>query len=68
MSAPIEPLWPHIAALQGKTLHTVARSKAFTVDHVTSLEAVLIVQDGGRKRVIRRDELEPFWRRLVENG
>lgn len=68
MSAPMEPLWPHIAALQGKTLHTVARSKAFTVERVTNLEAELTVHDGGRKRVIRREDLEPFWRRLVQNG
>lgn len=68
MSTTIEPLWPHIASMQGKTLHTVARSKAFTVDYVTSQEAVLVVQDGGRKRVIRREHLEPFWRRLVQNG
>ncbi|MFN8469240.1 MAG: hypothetical protein U0X20_27035 [Caldilineaceae bacterium] len=68
MPAPIEPLWPHIAALQGKTLHTVAQGKAFTVERVTSMEAELKVHDGGRKRVIRRQDLEPFWHKLVQNG
>ena len=68
MPTPTEPLWPHIEALQAKTLHTVAQSKAFTVERVTSLEAELTVHDGGRRRVIHRKDLEPFWHRLVENG
>jgi hypothetical protein len=31
--------WPHIEALQGKTLHTVARHKPFTVAKVTHAKA-----------------------------
>ena len=63
-----DSLWPHIQSLQGRVLHTVAQRKAFTVAKVTDTEAALVVQDGGRTRIIRRADLEPLWERLVENG
>jgi hypothetical protein len=60
--------WPQIAALQGRTLHTVARHKAFTVTQVAHAHVELTVQDGGRTRILYRKDLEPFYERLVRQG
>jgi hypothetical protein len=60
--------WPQIAALQGRTLQTVARRKAFTVTQVTHAHVELTVQDGGRTRILYRKDLEPFYERLVRQG
>jgi hypothetical protein len=60
--------WPQIAALQGHTLHTVARHKAFTVQKVTHAQAELVVHDGARVRTLYRKDLEPIYERLVRQG
>lgn len=62
------PCWPQVEALQGRTLHTVARHKAFTVQAVTHGQVELVVHDGGRTRILYRKDLEPFYDRLVRQG
>jgi hypothetical protein len=60
--------WPQIDVLQGHTLHTVARSKPFTVTRVTNGEVEVRVHDGGKTRILYRKDLEPFWQKLVKTG
>ena len=60
--------WPQIAALQGRTLQTVARRKVFTVALVSHAHVELTVHDGGRTRILYRKDLEPFYERLVRHG
>lgn len=60
--------WPQVEALQGRTLQTVARHKAFTVDRITYAHVELTVHDGGRTRILCRKDLEPFYDQLVRHG
>lgn len=60
--------WPQIEALQGKTLHTVARNKPFTVMAVSHAQIEVRVHDGGKTRVLYRKDLEPFYDRLTRTG
>jgi len=60
--------WPQIEALQGKTLHSVARSKPYTVTAVTNAQVEVYVHDGGKTRVLYRKDLEPFYERLTRTG
>lgn len=61
-------IWPHLQSLQGQTLHTVARSKPFTVATVTNTRLEIYVHDGSKTRIILRCDLDPFWQRLVKQG
>lgn len=60
--------WDKVRQLQGRTLHSVARGKAYDVVEVTNDRVTLHVQDGGRTRFLFRDDLEPFYRKLVTSG
>ena len=64
----IPTIWPHLQSLHGHTLHTLGRSKPFTVEIVTDAYLEIHVHDGGKTRKILRCDLDPFWRRLVEHG
>lgn len=60
--------WSQIEALQGKTLHSVARGQAYTIAQVTPTQVDVLVQEGGATRVLYRKDLEPFYERLVRTG
>lgn len=61
-------IWAYFQSLQGRTLHTVARSQALTIESVDANTAEIRVHEGGKVRSIHRQDLEPFWHRLVEHG
>jgi len=56
----MDDLWDRLKTLEGRTLHTVTRGKAFDVISVDQARRVVVVapQISGISRTIRRGELE----------
>lgn len=59
-------IWAQIQRLQGKTLHTLGRSKPFTVISVDDYQAELRIDTTGGRAVVRRYALEPIWETLLQ--
>jgi hypothetical protein len=60
--------WPQIDALQGFTLHTLVRASPFTIARVGNGEVEVLLHASGKRRMLYRKDLEPFWHKLVADG